>query len=220
MTSSGNALTLRCPSAEPPCDTPLNAGRPDGRGLVPQEEVNPIRALATIALLATLLVACTTKASAASKVTQLRSEIRGHVRDVEQAKTTLRFFRNHSVLFYKWSTKQAAHTARAQARDRVRFGRQRLASLRSQLRRQLVPHFDQWVCIHGYEGAWNDPDPPYYGGLQMDLEFQATYGGDLLRRKGTADHWTLWEQMLVAERAYVSRGFNPWPQTARWCGLI
>ena len=35
----------------------------------------------------------------------------------------------------------------------------------------------------------------------MDREFQATYGPELLRRKGTADHWTPLEQMWVAERA-------------------
>jgi hypothetical protein len=82
------------------------------------------------------------------------------------------------------------------------------------------PHKSQWLCIHGYEGSWSDPNSPYYGGLQMDLEFQATYGGDLLRAKGTADHWTPLEQMWVAERAYRTRGFYPWPNTARYCGLI
>ncbi len=85
---------------------------------------------------------------------------------------------------------------------------------------QNPPHKRQWLCIHRYEGAWADPNPPYYGGLQMDLEFQATYGGDLLRRKGTANHWTPLEQMWVAERAYRTRGFWPWPNTARYCGLL
>jgi hypothetical protein len=43
----------------------------------------------------------------------------------------------------------------------------------------------------------------------------------LLRRKGTADHWTPLEQIWVAEHAYRSgRGFYPWPNTARDCGLI
>ncbi len=61
----------------------------------------------------------------------------------------------------------------------------------------------------------------YYGGLQMDIEFQRMYGADLLRRKGTADRWTPIEQIWVAERAYRSgRGFYPWPNTARSCGLI
>ena len=83
------------------------------------------------------------------------------------------------------------------------------------------PHLDGWLCIHRYEGSWRDPNPPYYGGLQMDLGFQATYGRALLRSKGTADHWTPLEQMWVAERAFASgRGFYPWPNTARWCGLM
>jgi hypothetical protein len=83
------------------------------------------------------------------------------------------------------------------------------------------PHRSGWLCIHRYEGAWDDPNAPYYGGLQMDLGFQRTYGHDLLRRKGTADRWTPLEQMWVAERAHRSgRGYYPWPNTARYCGLI
>ena len=55
----------------------------------------------------------------------------------------------------------------------------------------------------------------------MDLTFQRLYGSYLLRRKGTADRWTPVEQMWVAWRAYHSgRGFYPWPNTARACGLI
>lgn len=88
-------------------------------------------------------------------------------------------------------------------------------------RAQNVPHRLAWLCIHRYEGSWTDPNPPYYGGLQMDLQFQRKYGAGLLRRKGTADHWTPLEQMWTAERAHRSgRGFYPWPNTARSCGLI
>lgn len=55
----------------------------------------------------------------------------------------------------------------------------------------------------------------------MDIQFQASYGRSLLRTKGTADRWTPLEQMQVAEKAYSSgRGFYPWPNTARYCGLI
>jgi hypothetical protein len=86
---------------------------------------------------------------------------------------------------------------------------------------QNPPHKRQWLCIHRYEGAWNDPNPPYFGGLQMDYSFMATYGRHLLKTKGTADHWTPLEQMWVAERAHrAGRGFYPWPNTARYCGLI
>ena len=35
----------------------------------------------------------------------------------------------------------------------------------------------------------------------MDLSFQQTYGGWLLRHKGTADHWSPLEQIWVAVRA-------------------
>lgn len=83
------------------------------------------------------------------------------------------------------------------------------------------PHYNEWMCIHKGEGSWTDPNAPYYGGLQMDMSFMRTYGWHLLQTKGTADNWTPLEQMWVAERAWASgRGFYPWPNTARWCGLI
>ena len=79
-----------------------------------------------------------------------------------------------------------------------------------------------WLCIHRHEGPWTArTGNGYYGGLQMDLQFQRTYGADLMRHKGTANRWTPLEQIWVAERAYRSgRGFYPWPNTARSCGLL
>jgi hypothetical protein len=90
----------------------------------------------------------------------------------------------------------------------------------AQRRAQHPPHLAQWLCIHRYEGAWNDVGGPYWGGLQMDLTFQQRYGGRLYRMKGTADHWTPLEQIWTAEKALRSTGFWPWPNTARMCGLI
>ena len=81
------------------------------------------------------------------------------------------------------------------------------------------PYFRDWLCIHRYEGSWADSGSPYWGGLQMDLSFQQTYGGWLLQHKGTADHWSALEQIWVAVRAARSRGFSPWPNTARSCGV-
>ncbi|HEU5476758.1 MAG TPA: hypothetical protein VFU64_02895 [Gaiellaceae bacterium] len=81
------------------------------------------------------------------------------------------------------------------------------------------PNFGGWLCIHRYEGSWSDSGAPYWGGLQMDLSFQATYGRWLLRHKGTADHWSPLEQIWVAVRASRTRGFSPWPNTARYCGM-
>ena len=91
---------------------------------------------------------------------------------------------------------------------------------------QAPPRRAQWLCIYRHErdprqGWRTRTGNGYYGGLQMDISFQRTYGGWLLARKGTADRWTPIEQIWVAERAYRSgRGFYPWPNTARYCGLI
>jgi hypothetical protein len=87
-------------------------------------------------------------------------------------------------------------------------------------RAQHPPHLGDWMCIHHYEGSWTDAGGPYYGGLQMNLSFQASYGGWLLSRKGTANHWTPLEQIWTAEKALRSRGFTPWPNSARFCGLL
>jgi hypothetical protein len=88
------------------------------------------------------------------------------------------------------------------------------------------PHRSQWLCIHRHEShpvqRWRTrTGNGFYGGLQMNIAFQRRYGAELLRRKGTADRWTPIEQMWVAERAHrTGLGFHPWPNTARYCGLI
>lgn len=98
---------------------------------------------------------------------------------------------------------------------------QRLTTPKSPYPSHYPPHYAQWLCIHRYEGSWTaNTGNGYYGGLQMDYSFMGAYGGKLLSSKGTADHWTPLEQMWVAENAWQSRGFWPWPNTARFCGLL
>jgi hypothetical protein len=106
-----------------------------------------------------------------------------------------------------WQRRLAAATAQV-----LRYGHRPLP-------RTLSSAF---LCIHHYEGAWNaNTGNGYYGGLQMDRRFQSLYGSDFLARWGTADNWPAWAQLQVAARAYQSgRGFYPWPNTARACGLI
>jgi len=99
-----------------------------------------------------------------------------------------------------------------------RLWKNRAASARRQAHNP--PRYQQWMCIHRYEGGWRLIDGPYYGGLQMNMEFQRMYGSDLLRTKGTANRWTPIEQIWIAERAYGELGYQPWPNTARMCGLL
>jgi hypothetical protein len=83
------------------------------------------------------------------------------------------------------------------------------------------PHRRGWVCIHRFEGGWRDSGDPYWGGLQMDRGFMRAYAPRVLLRRGWANRWTALEQMWVAERAHRSgRGYWPWPNTARFCGLL
>lgn len=84
----------------------------------------------------------------------------------------------------------------------------------------VSPRESAWMCIHSKEGAWNDHGAPYWGGLQMDMSFQRAYGPEFVAKYGTADNWPYRVQIMVADRAYQSRGFGPWPNTARACGLL
>jgi len=93
-------------------------------------------------------------------------------------------------------------------------------AVKARILAQHPPHLREWLCIHHYEGSWTDTGDPYWGGLQMDVTFQRHYGAWLFAHKGTADHWTPLEQIWTAERAVRSRGFWPWPNTARFCGLL
>jgi hypothetical protein len=60
----------------------------------------------------------------------------------------------------------------------------------------------------------------YYGGLQMDVDFERSYGSKFVSTWGHANRWPSAVQITVAMRAYVSRGFAPWPKTAKFCGLL
>jgi hypothetical protein len=98
----------------------------------------------------------------------------------------------------------------------------RLRAMRAHRQAHDPPHRAAWLCIQRHEGPWTaDTGNGYHGGLQMDVAFQRTYGSALLARKGPAHRWLPIEQMWVAVRAHRSgRGFYPWANAARRCGLI
>jgi hypothetical protein len=111
-----------------------------------------------------------------------------------------------------------AAVSRKQMRRLEALWRQRLA--RASRHAHHPPQLSAWLCIHRHEGSWTDAGAPYWGGLQMSYSFQQAYGAWLLRQKGTADHWSPLEQIWAAVRAHRERGFTPWPNTARFCGLL
>jgi hypothetical protein len=144
----------------------------------------------------------------------------------------------HQVVRVHGRTVALAHRAALPVPPRPRLGWHRsslrvqlvrqarvLGRYRAQARRPLrvrLERFEAWVCIHRHEAAWNDSGDPYWGGLQMDRGFMLAYGRDMIARHrgGLANTWSPAEQIVVAERAYAARGFAPWPNTARSCGVL
>lgn len=131
-------------------------------------------------------------------------------------RSIIRFWRNHRQL------------QNVSAQSQVKWAQKSLRIVQRNLHKLLAPAVRAvgggitaaLMCIHRYEGSWTDPAAPYWGGLQMDISFQSTYGPEFLARWGTADHWPVWAQLQAAERAVAVRGFTPWPNTARYCGLL
>ncbi len=113
----------------------------------------------------------------------------------------------------------------ARTRARLHQARRRTARARAWLHAALerspegYPRAVLRVCIHPKEADWQDTGSPFWGGLQMDMGFQRTYGRPLLERFGTADRWPIGAQLAVGEIAYYAgRGFGPWPNTRIGCG--
>jgi hypothetical protein len=194
-----------------------------------------------VALVLAVLVAVVSSTHQLSRKTLVRSPLVGaphvhHVRSSCAAYCQARTLRRRLQSVHGRTVALARHAAlpvpppprygwrreilRAQLAHQARL----LCLYRIQARRPLrlrLARFEAWVCIHRHEAAWNDTNDPYWGGLQMDRGFMRAFGGDMIARHhgGLADTWTPAEQIVVAERAYHSRGFAPWPQTARNCGV-
>jgi len=81
--------------------------------------------------------------------------------------------------------------------------------------------YNAFMCIKSHEGWWTaNTGNGYYGAFQMDRSFQMAYGRDYVRRYGWAHNWPPSVQLEVAVRGWRDRGFAPWPNTARMCGLL
>lgn len=70
------------------------------------------------------------------------------------------------------------------------------------------------------EGSWTDHNSPQWGGLQMDLRFQTTYGNVYYKTYGTADNWPAIDQIRTGVIAVIKLGsYQSWPNTAKVCGI-
>jgi hypothetical protein len=112
--------------------------------------------------------------------------------------------------------------------QRYRREHRRVAQLQRRLTatRHVLPAgglVRDFLCIYGGEnGGWGwsaNTGNGYYGGLQMDMDFQRTWGLEFFKEWGTADRWPPEVQIAVGIRAYLHRGWSPWPNTSRSCGL-
>jgi hypothetical protein len=165
---------------------------------------------------------------------------RGHLEPTAQRSTEANKADGHSIAYWKAKarhshavTKQWLTIVRGRP-PRLGFHAQKLSSAEAaqklarkwhrranaaRRRASNPPELHAWYCIHHYEGRWTDPNAPYWGGLQMDYNFQSAYGAWLLKHKGTADHWAPLAQIWAAVRAWRVRGFEPWSSSAHACGV-
>lgn len=178
-------------------------------------------------LLATTLIAATIgvmTSTANASVLQLPHKPFNHMTRTEKIHY-LKRQKWHDNSIIRWSHHHRILVSAKVAHD-VKWAQQSLRIVQKNLRALLRPVVSAssgviagLLCIHSHEGAWNDPNSPYWGGLQMDLSFQTTYGSEFYRRWGTADKWPVWAQLQAGVRGYNARGWAPWPNTARLCGL-
>lgn len=107
----------------------------------------------------------------------------------------------------------------------------RLADIRSRNRpRQECWRSHQWAesragrCVSSLEGGLrsvSQPSGTYHGKWQSNRAFEEAYGREFVRRGwGRASNWPEWAQDLMGWRGWSSRGWHPWPNTARRCGLL
>jgi len=149
------------------------------------------------------------------KIVQLRQFITNDKSTLNNPyKTTERFPQSGWVQLI---TVPISEQEKANARAHLQWSERLLARYWS-----MLGNVSAWTCIHRYEGSWTDSGDPYWGGLQMDSGFISTYGSDMVKvYGGYANLWHPYDQMVVAQRAYnAGRGYYPWPNTARYCGLI
>jgi hypothetical protein len=177
-----------------------------------------------IALAAIMVLSCTAIPAAAAcrqhndycRAVHARHAVRviRHQQNVEITRTNAHFKRAY---YRGWDVQRL--------RAAVRWERSRLRYLRDLPTYVRILHPNDWACLHRFEAAsWTELDNNggvlYHGGLQMDQNFEQAYGADMLVKYHGhgAENWTPHDQMVVAQRGWFVRGYQPW-STAGDCGL-
>jgi hypothetical protein len=179
-------------------------------------------------LVGLLIVAALLSGLAAANVASVSAS--DQARSIPDGKVVVRKIKRYQRVTWRWQRLMGVRRTPNRGRYlRTRdLGYRRLVlrqwrgrAIRASRRAHKPPHRSQWQCLQRHEGPWRDAHDPYWGGLQMDRTFMRRYAPRYLLRRGWANRWTPLEQMWVAERALrAGRGFYPWPNTARMCGLI
>lgn len=131
-----------------------------------------------------------------------------------------------------WAYRAVRNRREANQQRRNSMARARtIRRLQTVVRGKLAYPTGHWLdgaflCIHRFErnptqGWQTDTGNGYRGGLQMDWSFSSTYGPAWARRAFGANpaRWPASVQISAAIRAWTTRGFGPWPNTRRMCGL-
>ena len=106
----------------------------------------------------------------------------------------------------------AERRSASSARVDETFSGSHVVGVHAHLRAKHPPHLRQFLCIHRYEARWTDTGAPYYGGLQMDLGFQRSYGGWLYVVGGISD--ALDQSAKVVRAPIRDHVLGPWEQAA------
>lgn len=125
-----------------------------------------------------------------------------------------------TIAFFKTHPKLARTPAGQIALLRIEVRRlgETVRSLQASRRISNHPLYDAFMCIHGHEGAWDaNTGNGYRGGLQFGWNEWKTYGS---KYAPTADAATPADQIRAGIAYWEDSGFHPWPNTARYCGLL
>lgn len=177
--------------------------------------------MTTLLLLTALVLAALAGAQARTSSTPLITTLNEQAGKIRQARAV----RCLSAPVFRW---HPGHEVPPHMRGyvigqrRERLAKNRALPVDCEYQRALSWHRGSAAsCVRSREGGLTSVNPagPYYGWYQTDPNFQAAYGPEFYRQWGPGV-WPARAQILTAYRGWRARGWYPWPNTARACGLL